>query len=147
MTKPETFVSDYLLFLLAASSEAASAEFHAQVRTAGLRVPEWRVLACLHDQDGQMVTRLAQFALAEQSRLTKIIDQMETKGLVQRRADPEDRRRVRIHITDQGRTITAPLIEAARAHERALLDRLPAEQAAALKPALAILLAALTPDR
>ena len=32
------FVSDYLLYLLAAASDVASAQFHAQVRKAGLRV-------------------------------------------------------------------------------------------------------------
>ena len=43
------FVPGYLLYLLAAASDAASAQFHAHVRTEGLRVPEWRVLACLND--------------------------------------------------------------------------------------------------
>ena len=70
------FVADYLLYLLAAASEAASAQFHDKVRKAGLRVPEWRVLASLHDSDGAMITNLAKIALAEQSRLTRIIVQM-----------------------------------------------------------------------
>ncbi len=52
---PEKFVSSYLLYLLAASSEAASHQFHLRVRELGLRVPEWRVLACLYDQDGLMI--------------------------------------------------------------------------------------------
>ena len=76
------FVSDYLLYLLAAASDVASAQFHAQVRKAGLRVPEWRVLACLSDTDGAMITQLARQALAEQSRLTRIIAQMEERGLL-----------------------------------------------------------------
>lgn len=40
----EEFAADYLLYLLAAASEAASAEFHAEIREAGLRVPEWHFL-------------------------------------------------------------------------------------------------------
>jgi hypothetical protein len=71
------FVPNYLLYLLAAASEAASARFHSHVRTRGLRVPEWRVMACLTDTDGSMVTELARYAMIEQSRLTKIIIQMD----------------------------------------------------------------------
>ena len=34
---PDGFVSDYLLYLLAAASDAASDQFHEKVRAAGLR--------------------------------------------------------------------------------------------------------------
>ena len=140
------FVPSYLLYLLAACSDAASAEFHAQVRALGLRVPEWRVLACLNDQDGQMVTKLAEFALVEQSRLTKIIDQMVARGLLERRADGQDKRRVRVCLTAQGRQISAELTDKARAHELSVLARLPKDQAAQLKPTLQALLATLKPN-
>ena len=83
--KPD-FVSDYLLYLLAAASDAASEQFHKTVRKAGLRVPEWRVLACLYDHDGAMITELARLALVEQSRLTRIVLQMENAALCIARA-------------------------------------------------------------
>ncbi|SFE27493.1 MarR family winged helix-turn-helix transcriptional regulator [Roseivivax sediminis] len=127
------FVADYLLFLLASTSAAASAEFHAVVRAEGLRVREWRVLACLHDEDGQMTTRLAELALMEQSRLTRIIDQMHTSGLVERRSDAEDRRRVRVFLTERGAAVAANMIEKARAHEAALIARLPGASGETLK--------------
>ncbi len=139
------FVPDYLLYLLAAASEAASAQFHAKVRAMGLRVPEWRVLACLSDQDGAMITQLARVALAEQSRLTRIIAQMEQRGLVTRRNDPEDGRRVRVFLTDDGRKLSAELVPLARHHEAALLKLLDTTEGAQLKPALKSLLAALDP--
>ncbi len=140
---PAAFVPDYLLYLLAAASEAASAQFHAKVRTMGLRVPEWRVLACLSDQDGAMITQLARVALAEQSRLTRIIAQMEQRGLLTRRNDPEDGRRVRVFLTDQGRDLAAKLVPQAREHEAALLKLLQSNEGAHLKPALKSLLGAL----
>ncbi|WP_093424904.1 MarR family winged helix-turn-helix transcriptional regulator [Tranquillimonas alkanivorans] len=121
----QPFLPNYLLFLLASTSAAASAEFHATVREHGLRVPEWRVLACLHDEDGQMVTRLAGLALMEQSRLTRIIDQMDARGLVERRSDALDRRRVRVHLTGDGRILAEEMVQRAAEHEAALLSRLP----------------------
>lgn len=138
------FVTDYTLFLLAAVSALASEEFHARVRAEGLRVPEWRVLACLADADGQMVTRLAALALIEQSRLTRIIAQMERRGLVIRRADPEDGRRVRVFLTDGGRALAGRLIAAARSHEAAWLARVPGGRGPLLKETLAALYARMT---
>ncbi|MCC5999726.1 MAG: MarR family transcriptional regulator [Pararhodobacter sp.] len=137
------FLEDYLLFLLAAASASASAGFHAIVRAHGLRVPEWRVLACLHDHDGQMVTRLASLALMEQSAMTRVIERMEERGLVQRRSDSRDRRRVRVFLAEPGRALLEPLLVLARQQEREVLASLPLDQRDALKPMLASLLAAL----
>lgn len=137
------FVDDYLLYLLAAASDAASGQFHATVRAAGLRVPEWRVLACLLDTDGQMITQLARIALVEQSRLTRIIIQMEDRDLVTRQGDAVDRRRVRVFLTDKGRTLGSGLVTQARAHESALMRVLQGGDGARLKPALRSLLSAL----
>lgn len=137
---PAEFVADYLLYLLAAASEAASGQFHETVRRAGLRVPEWRVLACLHDRDGAMITQLAQFALVEQSRLTRIIAQMDDRGLVSRQGDPQDRRRVRVYLTPAGRDLAFSLVHKARSHEAKLLETLRGSDGAHLKPALRALL-------
>lgn len=131
------FVAGYLLYLLAAASAAASGSFHARVRRGGLKPIEWRVLACLHDNDGQMVTTLARTTLLEQSRLTRILDQMAAAGLVVRSGDAADRRRVRIAITEAGRDRAAPLVAEARAHEAALLAAVAPCDAMALKALLA----------
>lgn len=145
--EPTGFVSSYLLYLLAAASEGASAEFHATVRDQGLRVPEWRVLAILVEQDGAMITRLAKFALMEQSRLTRIIDQMIDKGLVRRAPDEDDGRRVRIWLTADGRRRAEALVDEAQRHEAGVLASLPVEEAERLKPALTSLLEALEARR
>jgi len=137
---PEKFVSSYLLYLLAASSEAASHQFHIRVRELGLRVPEWRVLACLYDQDGLMITQLAKYSLLEQSRMTRIVDQMEKRGLVVRKSDKGDGRRVRVHLTDAGQKLSSEVVEEAREHERTLLSALNQSDADRIKPSLERLL-------
>jgi DNA-binding MarR family transcriptional regulator len=131
------FVRNYLLYLLAAASDGVSTEFHALIRARGVRVPEWRVLACLADEEGQMVTQLAALALMEQSRLTKIIDQMAEKDLVSRRSDQRDRRRVRVYLTKKGRKLAAELIKEARAHEAGIIEQISPDQAEILKGVLA----------
>lgn len=139
-TQSDQFVESYLLYLLAAASEKASAQFHANVREHGLRVPEWRVLAILVDRDGAMITRLADFALIEQSRLTRIIDQMDIRGLVRRKSDSNDRRRVRVFLTAKGRRMAQSLVADARLHEQKLLASIGGVNAEQLKPLLTMLL-------
>ncbi len=113
----DPFVENYLLYLLALSSHTLSREFHALVKDHGLKVNEWRVLACLHDRSGLMLTELASMVLFEQSHLTKVIDRMAASGLVERVKTKGDRRKVLVQITGKGRKLTEPLISAARHHE------------------------------
>ncbi|OED36964.1 MarR family transcriptional regulator [Chromatiales bacterium (ex Bugula neritina AB1)] len=140
----EGFVSSYLLYLLAAASEAASSQFHQKVRACGLRVPEWRVIACLHDQDGEMITRLAEFALIEQSRLTRIIDQMHARGLLVRKPDTADKRRVRVYLTGRGKKLAKQLVADAKQHESALLSTLEKANGGDIKKSLRTLLDSLS---
>ena len=140
---PQGFVGNYLLYLLAAASEKASAQFHDHVRTQGLRVPEWRVLACLVDNDGMMITHLAQLSLLEQSRMTRIVDQMDGRGLVERVPDETDRRRVRVRLTAEGRALAQRLVLDARTHEARLLSELADTDAARIRQVLQSLLARL----
>ena len=142
-SKRDTFVSSYLLYLLAASSEAVSSQFHEVVRSKGVRVPEWRVMACLYDQDGLIVTHLAEYALLEQSRLTRVIDQMDNKGLVSRNAGIDDRRKVTVHLTANGKALAKELVALAKEHEKAILRLVDDTDAANLKPILQTLLSKL----
>lgn len=135
-TSARPFVDDYLLYLMAASSDKASAQFHAHVRESGLRVPEWRALACLVDHDGMMITRLAELSLMEQSRMTRIIDQMAARGLVQRVPDKTDKRRVKVRLTEEGQNLATSLVAAAKAHEAQLLSDLADTDAARIKTVL-----------
>lgn len=151
-TAPETktddgsahrFLEDYLLFLLAAASASASAGFHAIVRDHGLRVPEWRALACLHDKDGQMITRLAALALMEQSAMTRVIERMEERSLVERRGDMRDRRRVRVFLAPKGQAVVHALVQQAREHEAQVMALLPAGERNRIKASLMRLIQAL----
>jgi len=139
LSAPARFVDDYLLSLLARASHQASRQFHAKVRAAGLRVPEWRVLASL--DDGPMtIGELADITLIQQPTLTKLVDRMEGNGLVRRQRDTDDRRRVVVAATASGQEAVAGLLEAARAHEAAVLAGYDRDEAMALKLALRTLI-------
>ncbi len=70
---------------------------------AGITVDQWVVLKLVSDRDG-----LSQLEIAEQTdkdapTVTRIIDLLVQKELCERQADPEDRRRFSIRLTEAGR--------------------------------------------
>ena len=119
--RPAVFVDNYLLYQLAATSHLYSTEFHSFVKSQGVKIHVWRVLGCLIDQPGLMLTELAKLVLYEQSRLTKIIDQMVDDGLVTKKTVASDRRKTSISITPKGRHIVTPLLSKAKEHEHNVL--------------------------
>jgi len=137
-TTPESnrFVDDYLLYELAVASQLLSDEFHRYVKSQGVKIHCWRVLACLIDQPGLMLTDLSHLVLFEQSRLTKIIDQMAADELVSKQSDPKDRRKTALSVTQKGADIVGPLIIKAKEHEARALSVLTARERVSFKKTL-----------
>ena len=133
----ERFIDNYLLFQLALASHTFSEEFYTELRAAGVSPAKWRILINLVDCPGMYLTRLAKYALYEQSRTTKLVDQLVGEKLVRRRQDQRDRRRMSVHITVKGRKLVEPLIEKAKQHEDKVLSGLPKHDRTRLKSILA----------
>jgi DNA-binding MarR family transcriptional regulator len=68
-------------------------------------VEEWRVLTILSDGQGHIMTEIADFAMLPAPTLTKLMDRMVSEGLVYRRADDRDRRRVLAYLADRGHVL------------------------------------------
>lgn len=83
---------------------------------------------------------LSQQALAEHldvlpSRLVALVDELESRGLVERRDHPDDRRTYALHLTGAGRAAVDSIGRVAREHQQALtavLDAKEQEQLAAM---------------
>jgi len=115
------FIDNYLLFQLALASHTFSEEFYDQLRAEGVSPAKWRILINLVDCSGMYLTALAKYSLYEQSRVTKLVDQLVGEKLVEKRTSHQDRRRVSIHITTKGMQLVKPLIEQAKTHEESVL--------------------------
>ena len=136
MARGERFVDGYLAALLAQASHRISDEFHRVARAAGVPVAEWRILATLTGGDPLPVGQLADTVVAPQPTVTRQLDRMAAKGLVERVAHATDRRLALVRITPAGEALAASLVRQARQHERRVLAPLGAERAAALKAML-----------
>lgn len=131
------FRDNYLLFQLAFVSHFFSQEFHETLRSQGMSPPKWRILVNILERPGIRVTVLARNTLFEQSRVTKMTDQLCDEKLVVKKIDQSDRRKVNLFMTQKGKGIVLPLIEQARAHEAKLLSQLDPDDARQLKQILA----------
>jgi DNA-binding MarR family transcriptional regulator len=74
--------------------------------------------------------------------MVALIDELQEKGLVQRRQDPGDRRRNVVELTGAGRDTLQHASQAEEAAERLFLGPLPGDQAELFKQALRRLLGA-----
>ena len=68
----------------------------------GLTTSKMRVLAALSVFDGLQVMRLAVYAVAEPSTLSRTLDALENEGLVKRQADSKDNRATCVYLTERG---------------------------------------------
>lgn len=73
------------------------------LEAAGLTLAQFDVLANLGMGEGVTQQELAEKLLVTKGNVVGLLDRMELAGLVERRADPADRRANRIHLTRRGR--------------------------------------------
>jgi DNA-binding MarR family transcriptional regulator len=88
----------------------------------GVTVDQWRILQLLADGRGHRMSELSEFAFLPAASLTRVVDRMVTDGLVHRRVDTLDRRRVLVHLTARGRALSRRLAAVAAREQHALLD-------------------------
>ncbi|NPC56469.1 MarR family transcriptional regulator [Caenimonas sp. S4] len=136
MAEPAHFVDDYLPALLAQATQLISGEFHRVVKSKGVTVSEWRVLATLAGGEPLSIGTLAQITVTKQPTLTRVLDRMEARGEVRRIPHGEDRRVTLVGITPAGSRLVAGLIKLAREHEHRVLEPFGLQRAADLKATL-----------
>jgi DNA-binding MarR family transcriptional regulator len=68
--------------------------------------PQWGVLSLLLVQDGMTIGTMSQKRGVDVPAATGIITRLKQSGLVERRYDREDRRVVKVYLTDEGRDIS-----------------------------------------
>lgn len=87
--------------LLADVSRLMRRSFDARARTIGVTRAQWQVLTMLHRHEGVHQGGLAELLDVESITLCRMVDRLQEADLVERRADPADRRAWRLFLTDR----------------------------------------------
>lgn len=90
-------------YLLADNSRLLRRAFDERVREAGVTAPQARLLLNLERHPGRNQAFYAERLEIEPITLCRMVDRMEEAGLVERRADPDDRRARLLHLTVRSR--------------------------------------------
>jgi homoprotocatechuate degradation regulator HpaR len=85
--------------------EKVMGPIRAMLANAGVTEQQWRVLRVLNERGPLDPTEIADRSCLLLPSLTRILQTLESKGLVTREAHPTDRRRLVITITDGGRSL------------------------------------------
>lgn len=108
-TPADQSVEPSLQSLLYQASRHATADLRRVISGEGVPVEFWRVLEVLADEKGRTMSALADETGMQMSATSKLVDRMTEAALIQRSVDPQDQRRVILHISDFGLAKVAAL--------------------------------------
>jgi MarR family transcriptional regulator for hemolysin len=99
--------------ILDATARRASRAFDKQLAEAGGTRPGWLILVALKQRRWRTQQEIATAVGIEGPTLTHHLDAMEKAGLIERSRDREDRRAMRVELTDSGDKLFMQLAKAA----------------------------------
>ncbi|MGQ9365165.1 MarR family winged helix-turn-helix transcriptional regulator [Azospirillum sp. ST 5-10] len=126
-------------YLVSFLSRLLARALERRVQPLGLHSGQLPALLCLWEREGVSQAELCRLVQVEQPTMANTLNRMERHGLIRREADPADRRRALIFLTERARALeervvaeaaavnavaAGSLSEAERAQLRGLLGRL-----------------------
>jgi DNA-binding MarR family transcriptional regulator len=101
-----------------AALKGASNEFAKR----GLTVPKYRILLTVAEYDKIHFRELAKLTSVERPTLSRLLDEMESVGLLRRRPDPDDSRSINVSLMPPGRALLEGTTEWALEVEKDILN-------------------------
>lgn len=83
-----------------------------------IKPPHLDIMINLYRREGISQQELARKLLVGRSNMSMLLPQLEKRGLIERRADARDKRVLRLHLTEEGKSVT----EQAMKIQTALID-------------------------
>jgi len=100
---PQLLLDNQLCFALYRASRAVQRGYAPHLADLGLTYPQYLTMLVLWESDGPLtVGAIGERLRLDSGTLTPLLKRLEETGLVQRRRDPDDERRVNIELTDVG---------------------------------------------
>jgi DNA-binding MarR family transcriptional regulator len=106
---------------------------------ADLSLEHWRIMALLHEQPGLGAGAIAKGAVLPSASVTRHVDRLVERGMVVRRVDAADKRRVVLALSPRGQDVADRLLAEEHAVEETIAAGLGAERFKALARDLSML--------
>lgn len=111
-----------LAFLLSQVGIHASRRFAERIAEVDLNPPLFRILNLIDAAEGQSQQAIGAGIQVPPSRMVALVDELEERGLVERRPNPGDRRVRALFLTRKGRSALTRGRTIAKAHEEELTE-------------------------
>lgn len=131
-----TVLSDQLGFLLGRAHLAHRAIAERALASVGLSGRQFGALAVIVDEGPLSQQRLGERQGIDRTTMVAVVDELERRGLVERRRNPDDRRAYSLHATPPARGVLKQGGEAAKRAEDEFLAAIPAGERRRLKQLL-----------
>ncbi|MCA9945503.1 MAG: MarR family transcriptional regulator [Anaerolineales bacterium] len=92
------------------AAESVSQSINAHLRAYDLTLSQFGTLEAIYHLGPMQSGELGQKILKTRGNMTMVIDHLEKRGLVTRQRRADDRRRVDIHLTEDGRSLIATIL-------------------------------------
>lgn len=133
---PDQDLSEYLAYLLASAHRRMRQGLAQSIAAEDVTEEQWRILQVLSDEQGRSMGELAERVLMNHPALTKNIDKLVSRSLVQRAADAKDSRKVLVYISDPGLEVVARLKKSVDDHHELVAEALGPRKTEQLKKLL-----------
>ncbi|MGF6535544.1 MULTISPECIES: MarR family winged helix-turn-helix transcriptional regulator [Paraburkholderia] len=143
---PEHDLSQYLAWLLASAHRQMKLGIAQSIADEDVNEEHWRILQVVSDEQGHSMGELAEQVLLNGPALTKNVDRLVSRGLVQRAQDAQDSRKVLVYISDRGLEMVGRLKRSVDAHHEAIEEALGPRNSKQLKRLLERLIAESRPE-
>ena len=115
--------NDCIIFLLAKAYQKAHGHFRSRMFTFGLTPIQYLILEALWEEEGISAKTIGEKLILDGATLSGVLDRMEESGWIIKKTDSEDKRYLRIHLTDKSKKSKRTLIkEREEANEEILRD-------------------------
>lgn len=107
-------------------------DFAAELKDFDISPGRFGVLVLISANPGMTQSLLASATQLDRSTMVAVIDQLEARGLVERRASPTDRRSNALVLTEEGEKLLKQLKRRIKQHETRIANTMTAEETATL---------------
>ena len=122
MSKVRLQPADHVAFqVVALANRIASSASRAFLRSYGVGVMEWRVLALAGLRPGTTANEISQVSSIDKASVSRAVQALSRRGYLQTAGDPADARRTRLTLTASGEDLHDRVLAASLARERLLL--------------------------
>lgn len=123
-------------YLLTTAQHTVSQSLNVKLSDYDITPSQYAVLRCLWEKEDMTPKQISERLFLENSTISGVLDRMQKKGLVERLVNPEDRREIRVTVTEKGKELEQPIQEIIEEVNHTVLKGFSEEEIAFLKESL-----------